>query len=297
MVIEKNPSTPQGTCPISHNASFRTEIYTFLSVLNGVLWDMEQVYWGLRLVYTFTSKKAFCVKTVPLKYLTPANLPYLIAEAEHSRYSNHPRAHTVILGRLTTRKIFPPPLATRQARSYRANRATQTLLFSKSFDLAEVSHGNKICSKPALTWKLTLVLAFPAHCISNWKLNGISRTNISKVTLNVANESPLPFRCATDPLLGQEVGEKCAVEHVNVVRKLPSGWSPYGENSPITQTIPEPTLLSWEGWPLEKNSLPTPGHTANPGLITLIRPLRPHCSRILWCHPLIPRCATNAKFA
>ena len=26
------------------------------------------------------------------------------------------------------------------------------------------------------------------HCISNWKLNGISSTNISKVTLNAANE-------------------------------------------------------------------------------------------------------------
>ena len=51
--------------------------------------------------------------------------------------------------------------------SYRANWATQTLLFSKPLDLAQVCHGNKICSKPALTWKLTLVLAFPAHCISN----------------------------------------------------------------------------------------------------------------------------------
>ena len=61
----------------------------------------------------------------------------------------------------------PPPLATRQAQSYRANWATQTLLFSKPFDLAQVCHGNKICSKPALTWKLTLVLAFPAHCLSN----------------------------------------------------------------------------------------------------------------------------------
>ena len=60
-----------------------------------------------------------------------------------------------------------PPLATRQARSYRANWATQALLFSKPLDLAQVCHGNKICSKPALTWKLTLVLAFPAHCISN----------------------------------------------------------------------------------------------------------------------------------
>ena len=60
-----------------------------------------------------------------------------------------------------TKKNFPPPLATRQARSYRANWATQPL------DLAQVWHGNKICSKPALTWKLTLVLAFPAHCLSN----------------------------------------------------------------------------------------------------------------------------------
>ena len=34
------------------------------------------------------------------------------------------------------------------------------------------------------------------------------------------------------------------------------------ENSPITQTTPEPTLLSWGGWPREKIS-PTPGHTAS----------------------------------
>ena len=64
-------------------------------------------------------------------------------------------------------KFPPPPLATRQAQSYRANWATQTLLFSKPLDLAQACHGNKICSKPALTSKLTLVLEFPAHCISN----------------------------------------------------------------------------------------------------------------------------------
>ena len=64
------------------------------------------------------------------------------------------------------REKFPPP-ATRHARSYCANWATQTLLFSKPLDLAQVCHWNKICSKPALTWKLTLVLAFSAHCISN----------------------------------------------------------------------------------------------------------------------------------
>ena len=32
-------------------------------------------------------------------------------------------------------------------------------------------------------------------------------TNISKVTLNPANERPLPLWCAVDLLLGQEVGE------------------------------------------------------------------------------------------
>ena len=39
--------------------------------------------------------------------------------------------------------------------------------------------------------------------------------------------APFPFRCATDPLLGQEVGGKCAVGHESVVPKSPSAWSPY----------------------------------------------------------------------
>ena len=46
-----------------------------------------------------------------------------------------------------------------------------------------------------------------------------------------------------------------------------------------------------------KKSQPTHSHTAKPGLIVLIRPLRPHCSRTLWCYPLILRYATDAKFA
>ena len=49
---------------------------------------------------------------------------------------------------------------------------------------------------------------------------------------------------------------------------LSSGWfviAEHRENSPITQTTPEPTLLSWGGWPREKNFL-TPGHTASPVL-------------------------------
>ena len=85
------------------------------------------------------------------------------------------------------------------------------ILVLKPFDLDQVCHGNKICSKLALTWKLTLELelAFPAHCISNWKLNGISRTSISKVISNAANESACCSGgqwCAMDPPLGQEVG-------------------------------------------------------------------------------------------
>ena len=52
---------------------------------------------------------------------------------------------------------------------------------------------------------------------------------MTKVTLDAANERPpLPLWCATDPPLGLEVGEKCAVEDESVVRNVPSGWSPYG---------------------------------------------------------------------
>ena len=137
----------------------------------------------------------------------------------------------VILGRLTTPKNFPLPLVTLQARSYCTHQATQTLLFAKPFDLAQVCHGNEICSKLVLTCKLTLELSFPAHCISNWKLNGISWTNIRKVTLNVANELPtLQSRPVVrdGPPAGPGGGGKCAVEHESVVQKAPSVWSPYG---------------------------------------------------------------------
>ena len=52
------------------------------------------------------------------------------------------------------REIPPPPLVMLQARSYRAHRATQTLyIVLKPFDFAQVCHGNKICSKLALTRK------------------------------------------------------------------------------------------------------------------------------------------------
>ena len=44
-----------------------------------------------------------------------------------------------------------------------------------------------------------------------------------------------------------------------------------------------------------KKISPTPGYIAKPGLIVLIGPLKPHCSRTLWCHPLTLRCTTNTQ--
>ena len=64
-------------------------------------------------------------------------------------------------------------------------------------------------------------------------------------------------------------------------------------NSPVTQTSPEPTLLSWGGGPREKIS-PHPWPHGKPGLIALIGPLRPYFSQ----SPLILlRCVTEIKFA
>ena len=47
------------------------------------------------------------------------------------------------------------------------------------------------------------------------------------------------------------------------------------EDSPITQTTPEATLLSLGGWPREQIPPPTPGHTTKPGLIALITGINP----------------------
>ena len=131
------------------------------------------------------------------------------------------RAHTVILGRLTSQKIPPtphphptppppppphphtPPLATRGKPGLIALIGPLRPYCSQSpLILLRYVTEIKFCSKAALTWKLTLVLAFPAHCIWNQKLNGISRTNVSKVTLNATLQVH-----DGHPLLGQGVGE------------------------------------------------------------------------------------------
>ena len=50
---------------------------------------------------------------------------------------------------------------------YRANRATQSLLFSSPLILLRCVTEIKFAQNLALTWKLTLKLEFPAHFISN----------------------------------------------------------------------------------------------------------------------------------
>ena len=68
-------------------------------------------------------------------------------------------------------------------------------------------------------------------------------TSISKVTLNAANERPLPLWCVTDPLLGQEVGEKFAVEHESVVTGKPRrGDLPMHYQTHFVNYYPRPVL-------------------------------------------------------
>ena len=137
------------------------------------LWRDELITWQMELQY----KWPWFIEFVPgaynredMQYICPMlNAdPRLWWHRENSPVTQtSPEPTLLSWGGGPRQKNFLPPLATWQARSYRANWATQTLLFSKPLDLAQVCHRNKICSKPALTWKLTLVLAFPAHFISN----------------------------------------------------------------------------------------------------------------------------------
>ena len=101
-----------------------------------------------------------------------------------------PQSPHCYLGAVDHLKNSPPPLVTLQARSYRAYRATKTLLFSRPLILLRCVTEIKFAQNLHWLGNLTLELSFPVHCISNCKLNGISRTNISKVTLNADNELP-----------------------------------------------------------------------------------------------------------
>ena len=89
-------------------------------------------------------------------------------------------------------------------------------------------------------------------------------------------------------ILGVKVGQTLFISFATLLVK-----TFHRENSPVTQTSPEPTLLSWGGGPQE-NFSPHPWPHGKPGLIALIGPLRPYCSQ----SPLILlRWATEIKFA
>ena len=107
-----------------------------------------------------------------------------VAQGEQSHYSNHPRAHTVKLGRMTTRKKIPHPWPHSQTGSYHAYQATQTPLFSNPLMLlfdTQVCHKREIYLRFHQILKVILEMAFSAHCTQVWKLNQISMTIISKV--------------------------------------------------------------------------------------------------------------------
>ena len=78
---------------------------------------------------------------------------------------------------------------------------------------------------------------------------------------------------------------KHTTNHINV----PWREIRHRENSPVTQTTPEPTLSFWGSWPREKN-FPHPWPHCKPGLIALIGPHGPYCSQTLWN-------VTETKFA
>ena len=110
---------------------------------------------------------------------------------ENSPLLKPPQSPHCYLGAVDHAKFFPLTPGHTASPVLSSSSGHSDPIVLKPFDLVQMCHGNKICSKLASTWKLTLELSFPAHCISNWKLNGISRTNISKVTLNAANELPM----------------------------------------------------------------------------------------------------------
>ena len=107
-----------------------------------------------------------------------------VLHRENSPATNHPRAHTVKMGKITTRKNLPQPPAILLNRAYHAYQATQTPLFSNPLMLpfdTQVCHECPI--RLRFHWILQVILekAFSAHCTRIWKLNRISMTIISKV--------------------------------------------------------------------------------------------------------------------
>ena len=135
----------------------------------------------------------------------------------------------------------------------------------------------------------------PSIRLREWDLMRSTRTHCvrpnrnSEIQLEVLHS--MPYRQSFRMSFWWSTTSK-ALEKSSMPASTSSLWS-HRENSPGTQTSPEPTLLSWGGGPREKFP-PHPWPHGKPGLIALIGPLRPYCSQ----SPLILlRCVMEIKFA
>ena len=99
-------------------------------------------------------------------------------------------------------KYFPHPWQRSQTWSYHTYQAIQTPLFPKPLMLpidTQVCHKHQICLRFHQILKVILEMAFSAHCTSIWKLNGISRTSISKILQKCIWCCCRVQRCVTAP--------------------------------------------------------------------------------------------------
>ena len=146
----------------------------------------------------------------------------------------------------------------------------------------------EITIKPFVYFKIHLGHSYLSQELNfPYNLNSILCTNACFWCRNFI----LPFLC-TKYTKCVQVGSSVDALAPCVARSSPA-MVLHRENSPVTQTSPEPTLLSWGGGPLGKIP-PHPWPHCKPGLIQLIGPLRPYCPQ----SPLILlRCVTEIKFA
>ena len=140
---------------------------------------------------------------------------------------------------------------------------------------------------PQLSVYLCLLGVSPAHS-SDLLLPGGGLHTAQVVPYSFIHMDPWKENYRTVKLLAKEIlqsmwgrGMGCLFWVIKVYpqQKLPPSY--HRDNSPVTQTTPEPTLLSWGGWPCEK-IFPHPWPHSKPGLIVLNGPLRPYCSQALW---------------
>ena len=132
---------------------------------------------------------------------------------------------------------------------------------------------------------------YPKNC---WKTAGLLCGHCSACRW-------IPSSCTHPPTPCMDMRVGYVAHTPSHTGSAPQAFTPWRrENIPVTQTTPKPTLLIWGGCPHHKNfphpwpSCQTWSYHAYQATQTTPTPL---CSWTLWCHPLIIRCTTNAKFA